>query len=124
METFRNERLRTFMDYLISKGQVYNASDFARKLDINRSQLSDTINGKRTLSPNVAERVKASFPEVNIKWLLEETCTQMLVGNETQTDAAPATAPTGYDVESLLKTIEKQQEQIDRLLGIIEKLQK
>lgn len=117
------------MDFLRRNGKIYNDADFCVKVGKNRSHISELVNGKRTLTKAFVNDVVAVFPELNAEWLLNPDCTEMLRGNvEIQGNHNVVnnghTQTVGSDTAALQRIIEKQQAQIDRLLGIIENLQK
>lgn len=93
-----------------------------------RSQLSEYMCGRRRVTHDLAYTVSKYFPEIDPLFLIDEGHTQMLAsstnvqGNHNVVNNGH-NQTVGEDTASLHRIIEKQQAQIDRLLGIIEKLQ-
>jgi len=116
---------------LRSQGKIYNNSDFAAKIGKNRSYVSECMNGRRPVTDFLARDIARVFPEVNPRWLTDADCDQMLNSAGDPFEQRGKTGevkeyvykPEGVDMRILYETIKKQQAQIDRLLGIIEKMQ-
>lgn len=124
-----NQRLRAVVDFLIKSERVYNQKDFCKKVDGNDSVISGVLTGKRPFNDGLVKKVCTSFPEINPAFLTDVDCTEML----RPVDDHSTTGNFSRNVFSSIKTagdkdlvavIQKQQEQIDRLLAIIEKLTK
>ena len=71
---------------------------------------------KKTLNQKSAENILRAFPDLNQEWLLtgEGSMLKDVDDNNTVVDTSQA---------DLLEALKKSQEQIDRLLGIIERMQ-
>lgn len=130
MELFRAQRLRAFMDYLRSERKIYNDGDFCIRIKKNKGIVSEIVNGHRNLTPQFAAEVRAAFPELDPRWLIEKDCNNMLIGSPSVdspilSPVLPASEPSSgsQDIVRLHKIIEKQQATIDRLLQIIERMQ-
>ena len=78
MEKLMAQRLRAFMDYLISEERVYNDADFCRKIGKNSSMVSQYSRGGRKITYDFVDAIHRVFPELNMDWLLNEDCTQMI----------------------------------------------
>jgi hypothetical protein len=109
---------------------VYNDGDFCDKIGRNRTAVSECANGRRPITKFLVKAITDTFPDVNGDWLLFEGETSMYVGGPaTVVKGVQNNVNNGHDQtigagsRELLETIRRQQEQIDRLLGIIEKLQ-
>ena len=128
MKDIMNERLRDVQNFLIAQRRVKNQSDFGKIMGKNRSQLSEYMCGRRRVTRDLAYTVSEYFPEIDPLFLMDAEHTQMLVsstnvqGNHNVVNNGH-NQTVGADAASLQRIIEKQQAQIDRLLGIIEKLQ-
>lgn len=130
MELFRAQRLRAFMDYLRSERKIYNDGDFCIRIKKNKGIVSEIVNGHRNLTPQFAAEVRAAFPELDPRWLIEKDCNNMLIGSPSVDSPILSPALPAYespsessDIVRLHKIIEKQQATIDRLLQIIERMQ-
>lgn len=130
VETFRNQRLREVIDYLKSNKRVYNNNDMYAKIGKNKTQMSDTLRGRRNVNWELAELIANVFPEINPKYLMDMNVTDMVVdqhapqinGNGNfQNNGHDQTVNTNADIAALLRIIEKQQEQIDALIKRLDK---
>ena len=128
MENIMSQRLRDVQNFLVSERKIRNQSEFGRAMGKSRSQLSEYMCGRRRVTHDLAYTVSKYFPEIDPLFLIDEEHTQMLVpstnvqGNHNVVNNGH-NQTVGEDTASLHRIIEKQQAQIDRLLGIIEKLQ-
>lgn len=128
MKDIMNERLRDVQNFLIAQRRVKNQTDFGKIMGKNRSLISEYVNGRRRVTRDLAYTISEHFPEIDPLFLIDEEHTQMLVsstnvqGNHNVVNNGH-NQTVGEDTASLHRIIEKQQAQIDRLLGIIEKLQ-
>ena len=128
MKDIMNERLRDVQNFLIAQRRVKNQTDFGKLMGKNRSLISEYVNGRRRVTRDLAYTISEHFPEIDPLFLIDEEHTQMLVpstnvqGNHNVVNNGH-NQTVGEDTASLHRIIEKQQAQIDRLLGIIEKLQ-
>ena len=64
-----NQRLRNVVDELKNQRKVYSDADFARMVDIPRSDLSQMMSGKRKVSKRCVSNLLANFPDINAEWL-------------------------------------------------------
>ena len=65
-----SERLRQFYEKLVTDRTIYNQSDLARLLRVQKSYISTLLSGKKTLTKRFAESLAEAFPELNQWWLL------------------------------------------------------
>lgn len=65
-----NERIKFFINYLIETRKVFNQTDFANIIGKSKSQMSEMINGKRSISEQTVHIIASKFPDLNIDWLL------------------------------------------------------
>ena len=122
-----NERLRDVQNFLIAQRRVKNQTDFGKIMGKNRSMISEYVCGRRRVTRDLAYTISEHFPEIDPLFLIDAEHTQMLVSS-TNVQGNHNVVNNGHnqtvgDTASLQRIIEKQQAQIDRLLGIIEKLQ-
>lgn len=128
MKDIMNQRLRDVQNFLVSQGKIRNQSEFGKAMGKSRSQLSEYMCGRRRVTRDLAYTVSEYFPEIDPLFLMDAEHTQMLVssasvqGNHNVVNNGH-NQTVGTDTAALQRIIEKQQAQIDRLLGIIEKLQ-
>ena len=109
-----NKELTNCITHLIVERKVRNLNDFAAQLGRSPSYISDVKAGRRPMTVEFAYQISKVFPDFTVNYLL---------GKEEDTpspeDRPAAEAGLGQDAE-LRAIIRKQQEQIDRLLSIIE----
>lgn len=131
MEGFGAQRLKQFIDYLRFQGKIFNARDFSERIHKSNTFVSDLLSGRRDISSKTAQAIAAGFPEMNVRWLLDPECTEMLVTSGSTHISNAGNVNNGRDqligaaddYRTLCETVARQQEFIDRLLGIIEKMQ-
>lgn len=131
-KTELTERIKQMYQYAVACGYVANKTAFAEFLEIQPATLSRYMSGVKEPSANTLRKFNKIFRNAfNEEWLLLGTGA-MLVGNVDQ-HAEHASAPVyqnngngGNNVTQnnvngeLLTIIHKRDEQIDRLLTIIE----
>lgn len=83
-KTIKNADLKNLIDSL-----HLTASDFARELGIAKSNLSEMINNKRTISKGVMTKIKQRYPQVNMSWLVTGEG-EMFSNKEPKEDATTA----------------------------------
>lgn len=88
METIEALHFRMLIDELKMQGKIYNITDFCVKIGKEKSKtaISEMLTGKRTITPDFVNVIRASFPEVNREWLLNENSLQMFVGGPLMTE--------------------------------------
>lgn len=70
MDESKKERLASLLDVLTGKGRVYNQQDFANKIGKSKTQLSEMLKGKLTISEQTVHKIVSAFPDVNKDWIL------------------------------------------------------
>ena len=133
-----NERLKMLINYLTVNLLVKSNADFASKVDIAKSQLSEILGNKRKMPKNLVNKIHTAFPDVNINWLTEgqgEMFGNSVIQNNKNGDNIQGASVTIHKAEGdyleiikgltsqLSKSqeqVSKSQEQIDRLITIIE----
>ena len=108
--------------------EIPTFKEFAAKIDVSAQTFYDIKQGKHGISKKLAEQINKCFPEIPVAWLLTGEGDIIVVDRNITGD----NNTTSNSDDVLLKAIEaiaeqqkitaKSQEQIDRLLGIIEKL--
>lgn len=128
--SFRTKRLVEVVDYLVCSGKVYNKTDFYVKIGKNKSQMSETLSGKRPVSNDLVKAIVAAFPSLNPQFFLDPDCHDMM--KEVEPTQPTPMVPYGFatsdsslerqpdnNTARLLAIIEKQQEQIDTLIKML-----
>lgn len=105
-----------------------NFKEFAAKIGVSSQIFYDIKAEKHGISKTLAEKIHAYDDRISVAWLLTGDGDTMVVGdgnvtgnnNQVNTDAALVRAID--EIGEQRKLVSKSQEQIDRLLQIIEKL--
>jgi len=117
-----SERIRE-----LKKFTGLNFRKLAEEIGLNTVQtLYDIKNGKHGISKEVAEKIQARYLNISIAWLLTGEG-EMLVDNQVIQNNQNGDNMTEKDYLEIIKTqaeqLSKSQQQIDRLLSIIENMQ-
>lgn len=129
MEDTIKERLIAYLKY---KG--INKSEFGRIIGVSNAYISSI---RKSIQPDKTEKIAASFPDLSISWLITGEG-EMIKGAAPQSangDHNTQVAGNGNSVNSIAsidkaldeiaaqrQVVQKSQEQIDRLLSIIENM--
>lgn len=89
-----NQRLRKIIDELKNARSVYTDADFARIVDVSRSELSQMLSGKRPVSKRLVSNLLTEFPTINEDWLMTGAG-EMLDSSTPQTVTATLSAEEG-----------------------------
>ena len=134
------ERIKKAYEYLRSTGKVHTQQDVADIMGVKKENISRAFNGNESyLTTKFMERFNSSFGNIfNTNWLIEEDGEMLrniqsvgdisnshvsgvnVNGREIHISSLEAYNTLLKIVESNQKTTEKFQEQIDRLITIIE----
>ena len=132
-----NERLKIFINSLIVNLRVKSQADFASKIGIARSQLSEILSGKRKVTESLVNKIHSSYPYLNKEWLTNgegEMIIGVIQNNENGDNInghSVTINKTEGDYLELIKSLTAQlavsqqqvsvsQEQMNRLITIIE----
>ena len=132
-----NERLKIFVNFLIVNLTIKNQADFAANIGIAKSQFSEVLSGKRKITENLVNKIHNSYPSLNKNWLSTgegEMLTSVIQNNKNGDNIQGNTITINkkdgemHDVIMSLvaqlstnqQQISKNQEQIDRLITLIE----
>lgn len=132
-----NERLKIFINSLIVNLRVKSQADFASKIGIARSQLSEILSGKRKVTESLVNKIHSSYPYLNKEWLTNgegEMMIGVIQNNENGDNInghSVTINKTEGDYLELIKSLTAQlavsqqqvsvsQEQMNRLITIIE----
>lgn len=133
------ERIRKAYEYLRSTGQIHTQQNVADIMGVKKENISRAFNGNESyLTTNFMERFNSAFGEIfNIEWLTKGQGDMLKpiqsVGDISNSNVSGVNVngqeihiyPDAYNtllkiVETNQRTTEKFQEQIDRLISIIE----
>lgn len=89
-----NQRLRKIIDELKNARSVYTDADFARIVDVSRSELSQMLSGKRPVSKRLVSNLLTEFPTINEDWLMTGAG-EMLDSSSPQTVTTTLSAEEG-----------------------------
>ena len=125
-----NERLKIFVNFLIVNLIVRSQADFASKIGVARSQFSEILSGKRKITEKLVNKIHDLYPNLNKEWLTTGEG-EMLIGviqnNENGDNINGHSVTINKQegdyldiIKSLTAQLTKSQEQMDRLITIIE----
>ena len=125
-----NERLKIFVNFLIVNLTVRSQADFASKIGVARSQFSEILNGKRKITEKLVNRIHDLYPNLNREWLINgdgEMLNGVIQNNENGDNIHGNSVTVNKSegdyleiIKSLTSQLTKSQEQMDRLITIIE----
>ncbi len=69
-DTSRNKRFIDLLYVLKRQEEVYNDTDFARRVGHAKSYISEVKNGKRTLTEQFVRSIAKAFPSIDPVWLM------------------------------------------------------
>ena len=105
-----------------------NARQFALETGISEEQISKLLKGKRnSVTGKVADKVLEHYPEISRAWLLSGEGDMLnnvsVSGDGNIANGNGNTAHVGVSASDIVKQLDVKDEQIDRLLAIIERMQ-
>lgn len=112
-----NIRFINVIDELKAKGVIADYVQVAANLQTNKAGISDIKAGRKKLSIDLLRRMKLSYPNVNIEWVI------MGEGEMFHTDTLASNKPQMPELSSLLALIREKEEIIreqDREIGRLE----
>lgn len=136
MDTIDNQRIKKVVDYLKNNRYIRNQQDFTERIGSDKATVSQVLNNRINIPNNMFVSVVNAFPFVSEDWMrtgegemLKPAYTQNVHGgkNFTQTcdvNAIPVeTLNKALDeISEQRKLVQKAQEQMDRLLAIVERM--
>ena len=115
-----NERFKVLLEYLITNKEVRNQQEFAEIISSDKSTVSQIKNGKANIPNIMFERIASSFLSINIDWLRTGNG-DMLKSLNQATVIAGNDNRANTETYRFISLLEKKDEQIDRLLTLLEK---
>lgn len=119
MKIDENIRFMHLVEDLKSNGKLVDYVQLANMLSTNKASISDIKSGRKKISIELLRRMKISYPEVNINWIImgdgDMYCSNEI--QEKQTTQNPTT-PTDYLIDMIKekdRIIREQAEEIGRL---------
>lgn len=123
MEQTVKYRLEQFL-----KNRGIKKTEFAKAIGVSNSYITSM---RKSIQPDKLEKINYSYPDLNISWLLYGEGTML---RDRETESAPAGQTPVENPDTVAGMIElqkgyqqmlaKSQEQIDRLISIIEDMRK
>lgn len=108
-----------------------NAPTFANRIGVNYQRINDLQTGKvQKVSQDLANKIMCAYPQLDMRWLLTGEGSMLRDGGYVVQNNRDGDNIHGNNVNvdkseaALLELLKKKDEQIDKLLGIIEKLNK
>jgi len=124
-----NERIKKVREYFCDDSNVV----FAKRVGVNTNQSSNWVSEAYNAGGTVLNKIIAAFPEINPHWLLtgegEMTKNCQKIGNVDNSSIVGANVSgNGISINGtpleLIDVIKKQQEQIGKLIEIIDKFER
>lgn len=75
-------RFLELYDYLKDAKKVSSKADFAEKLDISSSTITDITKGRSNAGINVVRNIVTAFPEINTDWVLAGVGEMLKIGEK------------------------------------------
>lgn len=138
MERTENKRIKQIVCWLISQGIVESQADLGSKLGIdNKSYLSQIVNGK-TYSRDFVNKLSEFDKRINAEWIetgegemlfcctpIEQTIhgnnNTSVAGNSNNVNNSSTLEKAIVEIAEMRKLVQKRDEQIDRLITLLEK---
>ena len=126
----RKERFQKAFDYLRDNGNVHTQKDVASAMNASRSNISSAMNGDaKVLTDRFLQRFNSAFGSVfNTDWLLygkgnmlSDSTSQNVKGNNNHIAGRDINI-SNEDFSKLIDTVNKQQEQMGRLISLLENI--
>ena len=117
-----NQDFIKLLEELKRQGFIYNDADLCNKVGFSHSHISEIRSGKKPVTELTIQRVKKAFPSFFVVNSEEECQRTAANGSDPLLRALEEIGEQRKLVSQSQNLIAKNQEQIDRLLLIIEKL--
>lgn len=126
-----NQRIKHLINVLKEKKMIRNQQDFVERIGSDKSTISQVTNGKQSIPNNLFDKIKKAFPIVSMEWLNTGTgdifIPSITQHNKNGDNINGQTVTINAETEKLLEVInschemlKKKDEQINKLLTIIE----
>lgn len=116
MENTVSERLRAYLD----KKRI-SYSEFGRQLGVSAAYVQGI---RKSIPPDKLKQIGELYPDLNINWLIYGEGDMIVTAKgDVNIGSDPSIGKALDEIAEQRKLTAKSQEQIDRLLGIIETLQ-
>ncbi len=132
-------RFKEALEYLISSGQVSNNKDFAAKIGISTSMITEICKGRSNVGSFALQNIVLAFPIINALWLLTGIGSMLLKSEEqpqstTKAQEQPTVSATENSIyynmykeekaenRALIEEIGALKERIKQLEGELKKL--
>lgn len=114
------QRLKVCIAYLKDNGVIHTQQNIVDMMQRNKSSVSRALNGDPLyLTNDFIESFTKTFRVFNQIWI--ETGEGDMLANDSNTCLDNNNQINSYIVERFIKLLEKKDEQIDRLIGLLEK---
>lgn len=108
-----NLRFVQILDTLKENGIISDYVQIANVLGTNKAAISDIKGRRKKLSIEMLRRLKSSYPEISLEWVIMGTGNPFVAPNDTPTSASPL---------DFINKISEQAEEIGRLKEKIHQL--
>ena len=113
-ESTIKSRLIDFLDY-----KRVSKTDFGKSIGVSNAFVTSI---RKSIQPDKLQSIASTFPDLNINWLMTGDGEMLNVSDKTSTINGEPVIELIKELSEQRKINQKSQEQIDRLLTIIEKL--
>lgn len=119
-----NERVKIVIEWLKDRRIILKQEEFADKIGMQASQLSETLSGKRDMNERVIHKIVAAFSDISTEWLLTGEGEMLKKGSIQKAGDIDARGNRGFagnmsggvytlhNDEGKDKVIEKQEQQV------------
>lgn len=119
------ERVIKVVDLLIFEKKVSSRRELADKLGYTESSMSQILNGKVSLSDKFIKKLSIFEESINEVWLMTGEGSMLLDSKASEKEKPEHTAPAlEKEGDDFLSLLQKKDEQIDRMLTLLENQQK
>ncbi|MBR4678267.1 MAG: helix-turn-helix transcriptional regulator [Bacteroidales bacterium] len=121
-----NERFISIVNYILDKKIEFSQNDIAKKLGISSGYMSELMQSKKAISKQIVSKLEKVYPQFDINWLKikegEMLKTSVIQNNVNGDNTINITQENYMEIiREKDKQLQKSQEQIDRLISLLEK---
>lgn len=115
-----NIRFIEVLDYLKKTGVVSDYLEVASVLGTNKQGISDIKAGRKKLSIEIIKRMKTSYPDINIEYIIMGRGAMLEENKSVSNSNAPAVDIYKDMIKAKDDLIQQQKEMIEQLKGMID----
>lgn len=115
-----NKRFSGVYDKLINTEQISNKADFAKKIGVGASTISEILGERQGVTVDLIQKICAVFEDVSPADFFDWKGNANVVSGNYNTSVAGNGNKVNSETDKFLDLLKKKDEQIDRLITIIE----